>query len=197
MSRTAYLLSDIRAPFDASDAEVLNIAEAKMKRVCRSATGLHFRLYKKSLDARKREAILQVCTVLCEADAALPLPAEQLQKNGIRPFREAAPEITHGSEPMAAPPLVVGMGPAGLFAALLLAEEGYCPVIIDRGDDVAARTAAVARFRETGVLDTASNIQFGAGGAGTFSDGKLVTRVNDPLCSYVLRRLVEIGRAHV
>jgi uncharacterized FAD-dependent dehydrogenase len=116
-----------------------------------------------------------------------------MQRNGIRAFFEAEPEIRLGTETMGAPPLVVGMGPAGLFAALLLAEQGYCPVIIDRGDDVDTRTAAVARFREAGVLDTESNIQFGAGGAGTFSDGKLVTRVNDPLCNYVLRRLVSFG----
>ena len=189
----AYLLSDIRAPFDAPDTEVLRIAEAKMKRVCRSATGLHFRLYKKSLDARKRQAILQVCTVLCEAREPLPLNAQQLQKTGIRPFLEAAPEVVHGSEFAVAPPLVVGMGPAGLFAALLLAEEGYCPVIIDRGDDVAARTAAVARFRELGVLDTESNVQFGEGGAGAFSDGKLNTGTRDPRHRFILEKFVAFG----
>ena len=85
------------------------------------------------------------------------------------------------------------MGPAGLFCALLLAENGYAPVIIDRGDSVADRVKSHDRFMKLGILDTESNIQFGAGGAGTFSDGKLMTRVNDPRISYVLRRFCDFG----
>ena len=189
----AFLLTDIRLPFDADEQEVLKIAKAKMKRLCNSATELHFRLYKKSFDARKKPAILQVCTVLATADAALPYDAARFAASGVKPFVEATPQILHGTEPLAAPPLVVGMGPAGLFAALMLAEQGYAPVIIDRGDDVAARAAATAAFRLGGALDPESNIQFGAGGAGTFSDGKLVTRVGDALCNYVLSRLIEFG----
>jgi uncharacterized FAD-dependent dehydrogenase len=85
------------------------------------------------------------------------------------------------------------MGPAGLFCALFLVENGYRPILIDRGDSVADRVRAVERFHTFGVLDTDSNVQFGAGGAGTFSDGKLLTRINDPRCAYVLRRLFEFG----
>ena len=190
---SSFLLSDIRAPFDAPEEEVIKIAKMKMKRVCSTATGLHFRLYKKSFDARKKPAILQVCSVLVTANEPIFFDSRAFLVAGIRPFEVAAPTLSHGNEQLASPPLVVGMGPAGLFAALLLAEEGYCPVIIDRGDDVAARAAATARFRDHGILDTESNIQFGAGGAGTFSDGKLVTRVGDPLCNYVLDRLVSFG----
>ncbi|MBE6554941.1 MAG: hypothetical protein E7663_01720 [Ruminococcaceae bacterium] len=192
-SSTAFLISDLRAPFDAPEGEIIRIAKTKMKRVCSSAAGLHFRLYKKSFDARKRNAILQVCTVLVTSSEPLSVADEALHRVGIRPFHEEKPVVLRGTEPLDAPPLVVGMGPAGLFAALLLAEEGYRPVIIDRGDDVWTRAVAAERFRLEGVLDTESNIQFGAGGAGTFSDGKLVTRVNDPLCNYVLSRLVEFG----
>ena len=94
---------------------------------------------------------------------------------------------------MSAPPLVVGMGPAGLFGALLLAENGYAPIIIDRGDCVAERAKKYETFCKLGILDTESNIQFGAGGAGTFSDGKLLTRVNDVKVGYVLRRLCDFG----
>ena len=193
LSSTAFLVSDIRAPFDAPEAEILHIAKTKMKRLCRTVTGLHFRLYKKSLDARKRPTILQVCSVLVTADEPIFFDRTKWAAEGVRPHDVALPEITLGTDPLVAPPLVVGMGPAGLFAALLLAEQGYAPVIIDRGDDVTARAAATARFAATGVLDTESNIQFGAGGAGTFSDGKLVTRVGDPLCNYVLERLVAFG----
>lgn len=185
------LLSGISAPFDAPEQEIIQIAKKKMKHACSSTAGLHFRLYKKSFDARRKGEIKQVCSVLVEgavcADEAL------LRRIGARPFSRDLPDPTPGNTPLPAPPLVVGMGPAGLFAALLLAEQGYCPVLIDRGDGVEKRAAAAERFRLHGVLDTESNIQFGAGGAGTFSDGKLVTRVNDPLCAYVLERLVEFG----
>ena len=102
-------------------------------------------------------------------------------------------DTSRGSERMLARPLVVGMGPAGLFAALLLAENGYRPIIIDRGDPIEKRAEAVAKFYSGEPLDTESNIQFGAGGAGTFSDGKLVTRINDAKCSYVLQRLYDFG----
>jgi uncharacterized FAD-dependent dehydrogenase len=189
---TALLLSDIRIPFDAPDEEALKIAEKKVKSA-RLDARLHFRIYKKSLDARRKSAILKVCSVLCESDEPLRVSAERLQKLGARPFCYAEPALSFGDEELGERPLVVGMGPAGLFAALVLAENGYAPVIIDRGDDVFARARAVEKFAAKGVLDTESNIQFGAGGAGTFSDGKLVTRVNDPLCNYVLSRLVEFG----
>ena len=89
--------------------------------------------------------------------------------------------------------MIVGFGPAGMFAALILAESGMRPIVIERGANVKERQAAVDRFMRTGVLDTSTNIQFGAGGAGTFSDGKLVTRINDPICRYVLERFHEFG----
>ena len=190
---TSFLLSSVKAPFDLSEEEIINIAKTKMKRLCGSVTGLHFRLYKKSFDARRRSDIKQVCSVLVTASEPLCFDEARFAAANVMPFALATPTITQGSERMIAPPLVVGMGPAGLFAALMLAERGYAPVIIDRGDDVAARAAATERFRTQGVLDTESNVQFGAGGAGTFSDGKLVTRVNDPLCNYVLSRMVEFG----
>lgn len=190
----ALLLRDVRVPFDAPDGEALQIARTKMKRAGVSPAGLHFRIYKKSLDARKKSALLFVYTVLVEATGqGITLDGAALSRIGAVPFAHAAPVWPQGNERLSAPPVVVGMGPAGLFAALSLAERGFSPVIIDRGDDVTARAAATERFRTLGVLDTESNIQFGAGGAGTFSDGKLVTRVNDPLCNYVLERLVEFG----
>lgn len=90
-------------------------------------------------------------------------------------------------------PIVVGFGPAGMFAALELARAGLEPIIFERGGDVDARTAAVARFFRTGELDENSNVQFGEGGAGTFSDGKLTTRLDDPLTGCVLKTFVDAG----
>ena len=187
------LLSDVRVPFDAEDSTIWEKATEKMKRAGVTASPLHFRLYKKSLDARKRPAILAVCSVLMSYAPAIKLTDRALKAAGARLYREPPMSVEQGNEPMCDRPLVVGMGPAGLFCALLLAENGYAPILIDRGDDVAGRVRAVAQFYETGVLDTRSNIQFGAGGAGTFSDGKLITRVGDEKCGYVLRRFAEFG----
>ncbi len=90
-------------------------------------------------------------------------------------------------------PVVVGMGPCGLSAALVLARSGNPPLILERGGDVDSRTESVKRFWESGVLNVNSNVQFGEGGAGTFSDGKLNTRVGDVKQRFVLETLVEFG----
>ena len=171
VTANALLLSGIRAPFDLPEGEVLKIAKRKMKRLCHADTELHFRLYKKSFDARHKDDIKQVCTVLVTLSAPCTFAKSDLAAAGARPFVDEQPTVIRGTEAMAASPLVVGMGPAGLFAALALAENGYAPTIIDRGDCVADRVAATERFRNGGALDTESNVQFGAGGAGTFSDG--------------------------
>ena len=91
------------------------------------------------------------------------------------------------------PPVVIGAGAAGLFCALALAEAGVAPVLIERGMPAVRRAADVARFNETGDLDPESNIQFGAGGAGTFSDGKLTTGTSSPAHAWIASRFVEMG----
>lgn len=187
----AYLLDGITVRPGAGAGAAERLAEEAMKRAGADPRSLHFRLFRRSVDARRREDIRLVCTVLVTSGEALP---ERIcRRAGLKPLVSGAPEVTFGTEPMKAPPLVVGMGPAGLFAALMLAENGYRPVIVDRGDAVAERVARVERFRTEGILDPESNIQFGAGGAGTFSDGKLVTRIHDPLCRYVLETFVRYG----
>ena len=194
MMKTKLLIERIRVSIDCSDEMIANKAKEKMKRAGISTASLHFRLYKKSIDARNKQDIRFECAVLAEGEIpSKSLDEKILARAQARVLNEEDPKLTFGKNAMPAAPVVVGMGPAGLFAALLLAQNGYAPILIDRGGSVAERTADVNRFRSEGILNTESNVQFGAGGAGTFSDGKLITRINDPLCNYVLKSLVAFG----
>ena len=188
------LIGNVRVSPDATESEILKKAKDKMKRAGLAVPTLHFRLYKKSIDARHRDDVRLVCTVLAEGiEDIASFPEAKLALADARVFAEEPLEPVFGEARMGARPLVVGMGPAGLFAALLLARNGYAPLIIDRGAPIEERVRDVESFRQSGRLNTESNVQFGAGGAGTFSDGKLVTRINDPRCSYVLKTLCEFG----
>ena len=186
-----YLMSGISISPDEGEDVALNRAARQMKRLGVRSPSLHFRLYKRSVDARKKQDIRLVWTVLIECSE--PLSQGVCQKGSLRRLEDLEAEVPVGEELLTQPPMVVGMGPAGLFAALTLAQNGYRPILIDRGGDVTERVEAVEKFRETGCLDTDCNIQFGAGGAGTFSDGKLVTRIHDPRCRTVLNTFYRFG----
>jgi len=182
------LLNDIRIQYGSGnyDEEAVIKAEA----ILRKKTGRKpdvLKIAKKSIDARR--GITFVYTVYAELAEGAKIPDDP----GIKLFSEPALDVKKGQEKLNARPIIIGFGPAGMFAGLLLAKEGYRPLILERGADVDTRTEAVERFTREGILDTSTNIQFGAGGAGTFSDGKLTTRINDPLIAYVLRLLVELG----
>ncbi len=101
--------------------------------------------------------------------------------------------LKQGAEPLQHRPIVCGLGPAGLFSALLLARQGFRPIVLERGPALDERVAAVEAFSATGVLNPNANIQFGEGGAGTFSDGKLTTRIGDSLCGYVTETFLKHG----
>lgn len=139
-------------------------------------------LLRRSVDARRKSNVHFVVSAAVGAAEGLFLPPVPL-------FERPVPE----SKRKAVPPVVVGTGPAGLFAALALAEAGLCPLVIERGAPVDERTEDVERFIATRVFDVSSNVQFGEGGAGTFSDGKLNTGKNSSQIEYVLETFVAAG----
>lgn len=157
---------------------------------CESISEL--RLVRRGIDARRKSRILIVHTVEFtvenEDELLCRLAGHPRLEKVVAPVAEDVRRVSSGHRA-----LVVGMGPAGLFAALALANRGAQVTLIDRGAPVEERVPAVERFWSDGILDPENNVQFGEGGAGTFSDGKLTTRLNHPLTTEVLRTLVECG----
>lgn len=154
-----------------------------------------YSIYKISLDARKQNDIKYVYSVFCDlSDEAYEkkLCLKNSNISYIEPVK-LAPVISTKPRDNNKRIVIAGFGPAGMFSALILAEYGYCPIVLERGDCVENRVRSVEKFWGEAILDTASNVQFGEGGAGTFSDGKLTTRIKDPLCRYVLERFCEFG----
>lgn len=189
--QTSILISGIKLPFRVSAEEALKEARRRLRGVHLLSSDVELSVFRRAVDARHKNDIAFVYTVLAKGS----FPSNLLQKGyaDISVLPEELPPVRIGTEKLSHRPLVVGAGPAGLFAALLLAENGYRPILIERGGSIEERKAVVAAFTEKRILDIECNIQFGAGGAGTFSDGKLVTRVKDPVASYILRRFVEFG----
>lgn len=150
-------------------------------------------IVKTSLDARKRTDIHFVHSVALMVAGEEEAVVRAAKDKNVVVRREEPLRVTPGSRPLEKRPVIVGFGPGGMFAGLLLARYGYRPIILERGGEVEERIQAVQRFWDTGRLDETTNVQFGEGGAGTFSDGKLTTRIGDPKCSWVLRELVNFG----
>ncbi len=192
MKAFSYIVNDISLSVSASPEEALEIAKGRLARARVSTRGVTLSVYRKSVDARKKKDIRFVYSVLAR-EVQEEISEARCKEHRISPLRDEALTYSIGSHPLSAPPVVVGTGPCGLFAAWLLAKNGYAPIVLERGGAVDQRVKAVERFHSEQILDSETNIQFGAGGAGTFSDGKLVTRLNDPHTAFVLSALVEMG----
>lgn len=149
-------------------------------------------LVKKSVDARRKNDVKFIVTVDVQIEGSEDKCLSRLRDSKIR----KAPDRTYAMPKagrLRCRPVVVGFGPAGMFAGLLLARAGLCPIILERGGAVEDRQKSVAAFWKSRSLNTESNVQFGEGGAGTFSDGKLNTGTKDERIFFVLQTLVEHG----
>ncbi|MBR4874821.1 MAG: hypothetical protein IKU87_03235 [Clostridia bacterium] len=149
---------------------------------------LKFKLLRRSIDARRGNVSI-VYTVLAETVCDF-VPGSP---NVTPVFETEDIPLTSGTEKLFHRPVVVGFGPCGMFCALLLSRYGFKPLVLERGADIDERTKAVNSFWKTGVLNEDTNVQFGEGGAGTFSDGKLTTRIGDALIDTVLDEFVKHG----
>lgn len=184
------LVTNVRTEIDAQPEEI--IAAAKEYAGIPTGEILTAAVSKTSVDARHSRPVF-VSSVLFDLTIDEEVFISSCKKKNVVRKKSERLQIVCGSKKMEAPVVVVGFGPAGMFAALLLAEQGYPVLVLERGEDVDARTRIVQAFWDNGHLDAHTNVQFGEGGAGTFSDGKLTTRIGDPRCSYVLSRFVEFG----
>ena len=172
-----FLLKDIKLPVDMTDDEAISYLKQNLP-------GSEISIRKKSVDARKKEEISFVYTFLAEAKE---IPQKWRKK--ALPYTEKKAEVSLGDKPLEHRPVVVGAGPAGLFCAYTLAKHGYQPILLERGEPIEQRVETVNAFFFGGKLNPESNVQFGEGGAGAFSDGKLTTRISDPLSADVVKLL--------
>jgi len=184
------IVTNIRCEYDTDRCHIIKKA-LKSIGLCEKDV-ISADIFRESLDLRHGN-VSKIFSV--ELDIANPKAESTILEKYSTVYAKQRAEMPTavGDKKIPAPPVVVGFGPAGMFAALILAENGFKPIVLERGASMAERDKCVKAFFDTGKLNTSSNIQFGEGGAGAYSDGKLTTRINDPICQLVLDTFKEHG----
>ncbi len=186
-------VNQIKLPYQHAE-EMLKKKVAQVLRISEDEI-LNFYIKKKSIDARKKPDLFYVYSLDVKVKGEKSVLTRCKSKDvSIAKNTYFSPAVT-GSEVLQNRPVVIGSGPAGLFCTFLLAQNGYQPILLERGASVEERIQDVEKFWSEGILNPESNIQFGEGGAGTFSDGKLNTSLKDPLGlnRWVLKTFVDHG----
>ena len=184
-------VSQLKLPVEHSEEQFCQKIEKSLK--IKKDQIKKLQIVKKSIDARKKPDVSIVYSVDVWVDNEEKILKHSGNKNAVCVKEKKYKVPEHGTERFNHRPVVIGAGPAGLFCAYLLAREGYRPLVFERGKKVGERTEDVLHFWKTGVLNPASNVQFGEGGAGAFSDGKLNTGTKDLRHRWILEQLVSCG----
>lgn len=177
-------ISNIKIYENIADTNIIDIVCQKYK--INKSDVLEWSIFKKSIDARKKDNVHYNYSV------NLSLRNENKYKK-FDTVKKQMPKTINVKNPDSKRVVIVGAGPSGLFAALTLIQNGVTPIVVEQGDSVENRQKVVENFRNTGTLNTLSNVQFGEGGAGTFSDGKLTSGIHNPFCTKVLEEFVKFG----
>lgn len=183
-------ITQIKISIDEPVSKVKSLVLKKLR--LQESDLLDYRIYKESIDARHRGEIDFIYTVDIKLKDEARILSKKIKNVSLAPELDYVNPVI-GSKKMLHRPVVIGFGPAGMFAALLLAQNGYRPIVLERGQAVDERVKSIDKFWLEGKLNPKSNVQFGEGGAGTFSDGKLTSRVRDLRGRKVLEEFVQAG----
>ena len=182
-------LKNVKIPISGTDNDILRAIRNKL--CVKQSEIISYSVFRRSVDARNKSKICFVYTF----DINLNTDEEKIVLNCSDAEIAVKNEYTY-IVPKNMPtsrPIIVGAGPAGLFCAFILAKSGFAPIVIERGKTVEERIKSVEKLKNERILDTESNIQFGEGGAGTFSDGKLTTGIKDTRIPFILKTFVDFG----
>lgn len=182
-------ISNIKISIDENPSDIKQLVLKKLK--IKSSDLIKYYIYKESIDARKGKVNF-VYTIDVDVKNEEKILGKNI-KDVVKIKELKYEDVEPGTKKLDKRPVIIGSGPAGLFAALLLAQRGYKPILLERGLDVDQRTEDINNFWKERKFKNNSNVQFGEGGAGTFSDGKLTTRIKDIRCRKVLEELVNFG----